>query len=337
MKTNERSRQMDILKGIAILMIILTHYSFTDDQRHRMLFPFWIDQAVPVFMIVSGYVTTLAYKRRGIKTLREGYEPKYKIASMLRILLPFTYIFIVEIIVGFWKNGWSLRELPLFIPKLYVIGGLGPGAYYVPLMIGMILIFPLLYLIIERFGFAGLWMIAVLNIVYELCRIRTGIPDNIENCLIFRYMFVLSSGIWLASEKYVPHPLISAIGFIIGALFLYGVYYGGYQPVIFNQWSWSSAIACLYTIPIVGIVIKKGQGLHCGVLELLGKASFNIYLVQKVWYYMLITFYAQEGSGRFYILQRLALTYAVCIVIGLVFYKLESKSTKRIISAVHLQ
>ena len=328
---------MDILKGISILLIILTHYSFTDESRSLLLFPYWVNMAVPVFMIVSGYVSTKAYYRRDIHGLAAAYEPKYKLSSILRILIPYLFVFVIEVFIGFFREGWSTEALAAFLPRLFIMGGRGPGAYYVPLMIGFILFFPIPYLLIDRFGFAGLCMAGALNIIYELCRIWIGIPDNIEVCLIFRYTLVLSYGSWLASDKYRPHPIMGVIALILGALFIYGVCYGGYEPLIFNQWRWTSAAACLYIIPIIGFVVNKEKGLHCSPLELLGQASFNIFLIQKLWYYLMGPAFGMEGSSVWTVPVRLILSFAFCLAMGISFYKVESGITKRITSAARLR
>ena len=49
----DRQRSVDFLKGICILLVIFTHCTWTEAERLKYLFPFWVDMAVPVFMILS--------------------------------------------------------------------------------------------------------------------------------------------------------------------------------------------------------------------------------------------------------------------------------------------
>lgn len=58
-----RLQHLDFYKGICILFIIITHYNWTDQQRLAYGFPFWIDMAVPIFMVITGYVSALSKKR----------------------------------------------------------------------------------------------------------------------------------------------------------------------------------------------------------------------------------------------------------------------------------
>ena len=69
LETQKRNHFVDVLKGICIIFVIFTHASWTDEQRVKLLFPFWIDMAVPFFMLVSGYVYTKSFQKNGIETL----------------------------------------------------------------------------------------------------------------------------------------------------------------------------------------------------------------------------------------------------------------------------
>ena len=70
----ERYHSIDFLKGICIVFIIVTHYAWEDSERLRYLFTFWIDMAVPIFMIMSGYVYTKSFLKKDIGTLEKAYN-----------------------------------------------------------------------------------------------------------------------------------------------------------------------------------------------------------------------------------------------------------------------
>ena len=63
---NHNNSFVDVLKGICIIMVVVTHFSWEEHERLYYLFPFWIDMAVPIFMLISGYVYTISYKRHEI-------------------------------------------------------------------------------------------------------------------------------------------------------------------------------------------------------------------------------------------------------------------------------
>ncbi len=91
-----RNHFLDILKAAAILCILITHFHWTDQQRLRLFFPFWIDMAVPVFMVISGYVNFCSSKRSGINSLREAYAAERIRKKLLRYLIPFGFAYLAE-------------------------------------------------------------------------------------------------------------------------------------------------------------------------------------------------------------------------------------------------
>jgi len=53
--SRSRNFSIDLLKTISILFVVITHFAYPSDFRQKLLFPFYIDMAVPIFMIISGY------------------------------------------------------------------------------------------------------------------------------------------------------------------------------------------------------------------------------------------------------------------------------------------
>ena len=326
----KRNRFLDVLKGIALILIILTHYSFTDDKRLLYAFPYWVDMGVPIFMIITGFVTAKSYERKGIDSLDEAYKPEYTVRSMLRFLIPFIMIFIVEIFVMLRSNGFSGMPGIGMLAQGFLLGGNGPGAYYVPIMIQLVFVFPLIHRLVRLYRFNGVVITWLITALCEMCRMAFQMTQATYCNLIFRYLPIVAYGIWLASEEYRPRPTLAVTGMIIGIGFIYAVSYRGYIPRIFNEWSGTSAMACLYIMPIIGFFIKKCENAHFAPLELLGRASFNIFLVQKVWYYLWRQVFQTDGIGEHVIARRLGATYVVCIAAGLVFWLIESRITRKL-------
>lgn len=49
MAANNRYRSLDVLKGVSILFVVITHYAWSAEERLRFLFPFFIDMAYDHF------------------------------------------------------------------------------------------------------------------------------------------------------------------------------------------------------------------------------------------------------------------------------------------------
>ena len=76
---------------------------------------------------------------------------------------------------------------------------------------------------------------------------------------------------------------------------------------------------------------EKMKHITCKPLEFLGKASFNIFLVQMV-YFNYVTKFVYKFSQSALILNTINLS--VCILAGIVFYYIESRITKKILEYI---
>lgn len=90
---------LDLYKGICILFIIITHYKWEDIQRRYLLFPFWIEMAVPVFMVITGYLSTMSLDNKSDICVKQLYHPKNIASKWLRFVIPFMPVFVLQVIV----------------------------------------------------------------------------------------------------------------------------------------------------------------------------------------------------------------------------------------------
>ena len=95
MIVEKRSNFLDIIKGLMIIFIIITHFRFAyPDDYMKYGFFYWVDMAVPVFMIITGYLIALSMKN--INSLWQAYRAEIVIKKLLRFLIPWLPIAIVE-------------------------------------------------------------------------------------------------------------------------------------------------------------------------------------------------------------------------------------------------
>ena len=87
---------IDVLKGICILIVIITHYNWDKGERLKYLFPFWVEMAVPVFMIISGYVSSKSFEKKQINKLAQAYEPFLILSKILRYTIPFIIVYMLS-------------------------------------------------------------------------------------------------------------------------------------------------------------------------------------------------------------------------------------------------
>lgn len=332
-KTNTNQNNfIDILKGLCILFIVITHFTWTTEERLHLLFPFWIEMAVPIFMIISGYVYSLSYQRQRINCFKDAYRPSNVINKIIRYTLPFLVIYLVELAYIVCTGQATLSPNIIWEWILgFLQGGIGPGSYYYPVMIQFIFVYPMIYFILKKYSGNGLVLCFAINALYELFQRVIGMNGDIYRLLIFRYVFVIAAGCYLASKEYKPNFKIEIPICIIGIAYIIGINYLGYTPRIIIYWTNTSFIACLYIIPIIYLLINKIKEYHFAPLEYIGKASYNIFLTQMLWYSFGSWFVEKYITNRAILL---VIYLIICIGSGVVFYLIETPITKKLIRKI---
>ena len=156
-----------------------------------------------------------------------------------------------------------------------------------------------------------------------------GLNDSCYRLLIFRYIFVISFGRYLAEKNNTINKWQYIISFVIGVGFIILHSYLRYESVIFKYWTATSVIACLYILPISAYLINYKKQIRCDLFEILGKASYNIFLVQMVYFGFFDTLIHEFVGGH--MMLKLLFTVVINIAVGLLFYYIEVPVTKYIV------
>lgn len=91
----KRFNLLDIIKGLMIIFIIIAHFGFAyPDDYMKYGFFYWIDMAVPVFMIITGYLS--AFKMEKQNSLIQAYSIESIIKKSLRFLIPWLPVVLAE-------------------------------------------------------------------------------------------------------------------------------------------------------------------------------------------------------------------------------------------------
>ena len=329
---NKRARlnYLDIYKGVLILFVILGHYLWTEEQWLQLLFPFWVDLTVPVFMVISGYVYSISFEQKRF-TLSDAYHPRAIICKWLRFVVPFLPILLIQFFASaiLKDDGYSLKKLVF----LFLKGGRGPGSYYFPIMIQVTIFLPAIYYFINKYRTTGLFCCFLVTVFYEVLKNAIGMSPGVYRLCALRYIFIIAYGcfLYLVHRKDVEvERIVFYIVGLLGYTYILVFNYAGLKPLITNQWTRSSVFASLFIVPIM-MHLMKPRELHNGVLELLGKASFNICLVQMCY------FWAAADKVYLYVPTiplRLAVNFIICCTVGVLFYKIENPITRRIVKAI---
>lgn len=321
--SKQREYFVDVIKGICALFVIVTHFNLSWEERTQYLFPFWIDMAVPIFMIISGYVNTKSYQNNQIDTFNKAYAMNGIIKKLVRVMVPFVIVFIIEEAICIWQ-GASINFWQFGFD--FLNGGKGPGSYYFPIMLQFIFVFPAIFFIVKSHAKKGVVICFVINFIFELLQRAYGMTDGLYRLLVFRYIFVIACGCYLASEQFEMKKWMSALSIGIGAGFIVLCCYLEYTPKIIVYWTRTSFVACLYIIPIIAVLIRRFGRIRFKPLEVCGKASFNVFLFQML-YYSFIEYKIDILTGG---ILHLFINLAICTIGGVLFYYIEKPITNKI-------
>lgn len=321
----KRNHMADIVKGICSIFVVTTHFAWSDAERRFFLFPFWIDMAVPAFMIISGYANAVSFEKKRTDSLRKAYAPQNIADKFIRYTRPFAAVYCLEALLMIAKYGAGLESGWL---TGWISGGFGPGSYYFPILVQLIFLFPLIYFLIRRYGHFGLLLCGVMNGCYEVWQYGLNMKESWYRLLVFRYLLLIAFGCYLYLGGKKRNPVI-AFGGCAGCIFIILVKYAGYSPEILRYWSGTSFLAAMYIMPLMGklLVSPVCASLRCGSLERLGRASYHIFLVQMMYYCFL-----SEPIYRIIKIRAAALVVDVCLCLfgGYLFYLAEGRFTANI-------
>lgn len=321
---NNRNYNIDILKMIAIVSVILLH-SLPRDLLFLSGSPYHIWQTVPIFMILAGYNSANSYNRRSYDSLNQFYSFSFMYKKMKRVIYPFLLVWLLQIVAQYlFSGGVSIYEI--FISLFS--GGWGPGSYFVPIIIQATLILPIIYLLCRKSLTDMTILLFVISIGLEFICLFIDITEGIYRLLVIRYLFALTLGVWLALNKSkIRFTLIIPLA-VLSLVYITGVNY--FKWVFIMEDFWLSQHSPSYFWPLILIIfgltvyqVKEVNKIGKFLVKI-GQASYHIFLIQMV-YFWAIANRLPDMTGLLY----LAITFVFCIAIGLIFFELENWIRKK--------
>ena len=276
---------IDFLKGLCILMVILTH-CIPEKWNAYSLFVLWGRPAVPLFLLIQVFHT---YK----KGLNEVSFSPSKIWN--RIFKPFaiTEIIIItfQIIIMIMKGNLNIIQI---LKDLVHNGGYGPGSYYPYIYIQMALLLPCFTNILKKWNITkSIIFFIIFSQGYELACCLIGIPEWIYRLLVFRYIFIIPIGYILATKGLIINNTTITLS-IISAVFLLFFRYSSIDlyPYFYQTISWKTChwicyiFMCYLLLFLVQQGYKKAVRHHISLafLTKLGQYSYEIFLFQMFYF-----------------------------------------------------
>ena len=337
-------KEINYIKAFAMFSVLILHLSIPEEYSKKYILSLYTVIGVPIFMIITGHNYMLSYEKSNVY-LKKWFDWENLYKKLKRVLFPYIYIILAEIIVVFIKNDFleyrSIKSILFFCIK----GGTGPGSFYGPTLIQIILFyFPILLFfnicIIrtnkERYrAIYSLIIVFIFEFLYEIFinymkDIYSEIlVQQIYRMIAMRHIVFLQVGIILYYYKEkIFKNFIKIIPFsIVGAIYIYMVDCKGYILFPYYYWKEVATPMVFYALFFIVIILKYLKNIDKNffesIINTIGKASYHIFLIQMLYFGMLRIVIFNNGLD--YILD-----LAICVSIGIMYYYIEPKITKNL-------
>lgn len=320
-----RDNRIDIIKGLAIISVIVQH-TLSSTFLTSIYRIFHLEQAVPLFMLVSGYVFTLSYKDRGITDLKNCYNLNLFKKRIKRLYFPFLIIYFLELLLS--KVFLSKSLDVSFIIKNLIVGGFGPGSYYPVIMFQFLFVIPIIYIVsYKKLNYSILFFLAV-GVLFEFSTTLSGLNEGVYRLLIGRYIFAIALGSYLALNQNKMNKMLLYGGSILSIIYMYSSVYLDYPIFGHIDWLPQQAPAYFYTafLFIVGMnFLQKKAGFIFTTIVEIGRASWHIFLIQMLYFWAILPGVISPSLG----LQQdssysIIINITACVTVGYMFYTVEN-------------
>lgn len=335
--------QIDLLKGLAILFVIIGHtLSFNNIQSLNIItfiFILSIFQAVPIFFILMGRNMASSFENKNYRTLKQILNKTYFRNRLRRIVYPLIIVFLISAIIGIILNKslyFGLFSLIGLFPLT------GPGNYFVSILLEFIIVFPIVYLAFKNYPKLTLFSCFLINLTFELVSKQyISIGSYVYGASILRYLFLICLGIMLINinNKSMFKNKLIVTGFVLSMIYLViSFFLGWFSNYFISTYQYTTLLTAFYPLMLVIIGLKylphRSNFILTKLLALIGKASYHIFLVQILFFgagYSLINFmtpgillnyfnHSEYCIAFLIILSVLTFNLFICLSLGLLFY-----------------
>lgn len=333
----ERLIVFDILKGIAILMVVLNHVSWVREIKVApFIFRTTIATAVPIFITITAYLYAKNAERLGI----ENWYNLDHMTHMARRLLPPGII----ILIASFVYDVGVRQTPFRALLRYTLlkGPFGPGGYYFFTLIQIIAVYPVFYLLAKNYPVLGLAGMFVANLLFELIPFEIVDTNWIYPIFFFRFSLLvyLGSVLYLHYES-IKKSVVPVLG-ILAWFYMQFLTEIGYRFTIIIRWRHGSQLfAGLFALGFISYAVQHNvfflkenifQPLWKSI-AFIGKASYHIYLFQVFFFAYIKNFLMASFSNLYPVDFPILYTHIVdsfvsiivCATVGILWFLLENR------------
>ena len=341
--------QIDLLKGMAIISVIILHSLPFTQLRMYSFSLFYVWQALPIFFVILALNSASSFRRKGITDLRALYSTKYLINRLERLVYPFMLIFFLTLAV--WMlllygvlGSFSLISIEAVIKSL--LSFYFQANVFVPIVFQFVLVFPALYWLYlshPKGAVIASFTISFLAFLFEFIAPGQIVANPWYGILIFRDLFIFALGMWIADDQKISSKrnkwLITgayvSIVYLLTCNLLY-IITPNVLPalgVLSIDYLTQNCFTFFYPLLLVLIGInylprtKRSSLNH--FISFCGRASWHIFLFQAVYiptiYITVLTLWGHAPNAGLFLVLATTANIVVCTALGGLLFLLTEK------------
>lgn len=282
---SERLLQIDVIKGLSILAVIVTHtFAAEDLLASWAVFHVWL--AVPVFIVVAGYNSFASFAKTGETHVGSLFTWSYVRRRLVRLLAPFAVIWMMSYLVGASRGALEFGRVTLLLKIPYR----APGNYFVTVLVTLVLLAPVLYAAYRRWPAVTLIAAFALDLSFEFWAESSGLINKYVYAVAFiRYLAVFALGFWLAdpSVRTRQRAAVLSVGGILSLVYTVASMSGIAVPFAL-RWGNANALSAFLPTLVVWLALRwlpsESENGLLNTLGFIGRASYHIFLFQMLYF-----------------------------------------------------
>ena len=289
-----RIRQIDVLKGLAILGVMAQH-AFTSGGLSATWDTLHVGQAVPIFFIIMGLNAARSMDRQQTLPLRRLYSQRYLRRRFQRLIVPLIIIWVLAVPIAIAAGNFHLG--PLVLLGAYPMSS-APGNYFVTLTVEFALLFPALFYCFVRAPLLMTVVVVVVDVAFELVapHIHALTPAGVAGgylyeAAIFKYGVAIVAGMWLWRRPPGRRSLRMLAPLACASLLYLIILHqsrGDFSWLMSSFSRSTNFLSVFYALWLtcLGMLVisPRSQPGASRLMERLGQASYHIFLVQIIWF-----------------------------------------------------
>lgn len=178
---------VNILKTIALIGIIIAHLDWTNVNKAKILYSYWVSPAFTFLITIFAYQSAQDFIERNIF---DWYSPQYFTKLIKRFIPAYVLLIACQLLINSVFIGQPIRT------GFYTIlteGAFGPGGYYFLILLQLFYVFPFYLYLARDYPMIGFTALVIFSVIYPLWPADKLTPLLYTN-LFFRFSIALFLG-----------------------------------------------------------------------------------------------------------------------------------------------